>query len=125
MRRSSDQVDWLLMTGALQPHSSLDAVQWLAGYLGGLQEKYEDEEEERCSLPSPSRLKSKPPGSWPPKPWPKPLTSFSCKEPWSSGRHFQRICSETCTLPSCSGINSILSIRSTPTRLQWAISVTW
>jgi hypothetical protein len=45
LMRRSDDVDRLLMTGELQPHGSLDAVKWLAGYLGGLQEKDEDAEE--------------------------------------------------------------------------------
>jgi hypothetical protein len=41
MRRGED-VDRQLMTGELQPHSAVDALKWMAGYLSGAQDDDED-----------------------------------------------------------------------------------
>ncbi len=43
--RRSDDVDRQLMTGEQQPHSAVDALKWLAGYLSGTQEKPDEDEE--------------------------------------------------------------------------------
>lgn len=38
LMRRGDDVDRQLMTGSLQPHSAVDALKWLAGYLSGSQD---------------------------------------------------------------------------------------
>ncbi|HVU10738.1 MAG TPA: hypothetical protein VHD90_05645 [Phototrophicaceae bacterium] len=43
--RRSDDVDRQLMTGEQQPHSAVDTLKWLAGYLSGTQEKPDENEE--------------------------------------------------------------------------------
>jgi hypothetical protein len=43
LMRRGDDVDRLLMTGDQQPHSAVDAMKWLAGFLGGSQEKDDEE----------------------------------------------------------------------------------
>lgn len=43
--RRGDDVDRQLMTGEQQPHSAVDVLKWLAGYLGGTQEKSEADED--------------------------------------------------------------------------------
>ncbi len=45
LMRRGDDVDRQLMTGEQQPHSAVDALKWLAGYLSGTQEKSEEDEE--------------------------------------------------------------------------------
>ncbi|MFO7322642.1 MAG: hypothetical protein DIU68_013000 [Chloroflexota bacterium] len=45
LRRRGDDIDRLLMTGEQQPHSAVDTLKWLAGYLSGSQEKEEAGEE--------------------------------------------------------------------------------
>jgi hypothetical protein len=45
LMRRGDDVDRQLMIGEQQPHSAVDALKWLAGYLSGAQEKDEDAEE--------------------------------------------------------------------------------
>jgi hypothetical protein len=42
--RRGDDVDRQLMTGEQQPHSAVDALKWLAGYLGGTQDKPDADE---------------------------------------------------------------------------------
>lgn len=42
--RRSDDLDRQLMTGEQQPHSAVDVLKWLSGYLSGAQEEAEDEE---------------------------------------------------------------------------------
>lgn len=39
LMRRGDDVDRQLMAGEQQPHSAVDALKWMAGYLGGTQEK--------------------------------------------------------------------------------------
>lgn len=43
--RRGDDVDRQLMAGEQQPHSAVDTLKWLAGYLGGTQEKPEGDED--------------------------------------------------------------------------------
>ncbi|HLU09429.1 MAG TPA: hypothetical protein VK003_07160, partial [Oceanobacillus sp.] len=43
--RRSDDVDRQLSTGEQQPHSAIDALKWMAGYLSGMHEKPEEGEE--------------------------------------------------------------------------------
>lgn len=43
--RRSDDVDRQLITGEQQPHSAVDALKWMAGYLSGMHEKPEEGEE--------------------------------------------------------------------------------
>lgn len=43
--RRGDDVDRHLMTGEQAPHSAVDTLKWLAGYLGGAQEKDEESHE--------------------------------------------------------------------------------
>lgn len=43
--RRGDDVDRQLMSGEQQPHSAVDALKWLAGYLGGTQDKPETDED--------------------------------------------------------------------------------
>ncbi|MFN8450161.1 MAG: hypothetical protein U0521_16645 [Anaerolineae bacterium] len=43
--RRGDDVDRQLMTGEQQPHSAVDTLKWLAGYLGGTQDKPEADED--------------------------------------------------------------------------------
>ncbi|MEP7291131.1 MAG: hypothetical protein ABI835_05080, partial [Chloroflexota bacterium] len=43
--RRGDDVDRQLMTGEQQPHSAVDVLKWMAGYLSGTQEKPEDSAE--------------------------------------------------------------------------------
>jgi hypothetical protein len=43
--RRGDDVDRQLMSGEQQPHSAVDALKWLAGYLGGTQDKPEPDED--------------------------------------------------------------------------------
>ncbi len=45
LMRRGDDVDRQLMIGDQQPHSAVDALKWLAGYLSGAQEKDEANEE--------------------------------------------------------------------------------
>jgi hypothetical protein len=45
LMRRGDDVDRLLMTGEQTPHSAVDALKWLSGYLSGTQEKDEEGEE--------------------------------------------------------------------------------
>lgn len=42
LMRRGDDVDRQLMTGELQPHSAVDALKWMAGYLSGAQDDDED-----------------------------------------------------------------------------------
>lgn len=43
--RRGDDVDRQLMSGEQQPHSAVDALKWLAGYLSGTQEKPDEADE--------------------------------------------------------------------------------
>ncbi|MEO8398088.1 MAG: hypothetical protein ABI700_34155, partial [Chloroflexota bacterium] len=43
LMRRGDDVDRLLMTGETQPHSAVDALKWMAGYLSGTQEKSDED----------------------------------------------------------------------------------
>lgn len=43
--RRGDDVDRQLMAGEQQPHSAVDTLKWLAGYLGGTQDKPEGDED--------------------------------------------------------------------------------
>ncbi|MCZ2099885.1 MAG: hypothetical protein LC121_27205, partial [Anaerolineae bacterium] len=45
LMRRGDDVDRQLMAGEQQPHSAVDTLKWLAGYLGGTQEKPEGDED--------------------------------------------------------------------------------
>jgi hypothetical protein len=45
LMRRSDDVDRQLVTGEQQPHSAVDALKWMAGYLSGMHETSEEEEE--------------------------------------------------------------------------------
>jgi hypothetical protein len=40
--RRGDDLDRQLMAGEQQPHSAVDALKWMAGYLGGTQEKTDE-----------------------------------------------------------------------------------
>ncbi len=42
LMRRGDDVDRQLMTGETQPHSAVDALKWIAGYLSGTQEKSDE-----------------------------------------------------------------------------------
>jgi hypothetical protein len=44
LMRRGDDVDRQLMTGEQPPHSAVDALKWMAGYLSGMQEKPEEGE---------------------------------------------------------------------------------
>ncbi len=45
LMRRGDDVDRQLMTGEQQPHSAVDALKWMSGYLSGTQEKPDEDEE--------------------------------------------------------------------------------
>ena len=45
LMRRGDDVDRLLMTGEQQPHSAVDTLKWMAGYLSGTQDKPEENTE--------------------------------------------------------------------------------
>ncbi len=45
LMRRGDDVDRQLMTGEQQPHSAVDTLKWMAGYLSGTQEKPEENPE--------------------------------------------------------------------------------
>lgn len=45
LMRRGDDIDRLLMTGEQIPHSAVDTLKWLSGYLSGTQEKDEEDEE--------------------------------------------------------------------------------
>jgi hypothetical protein len=45
LMRRGDDVDRQLMTGETQPHSAVDALKWMAGYLSGTQEKSDEDAE--------------------------------------------------------------------------------
>ena len=45
LMRRGDDVDRQLMAGEQQPHSALDALKWIAGYLSGTQEKDDETED--------------------------------------------------------------------------------
>ena len=45
LMRRGDDVDRQLMTGEQQPHSAVDALKWMSGYLSGTQEKPDEAEE--------------------------------------------------------------------------------
>ena len=45
LMRRSDDVDRQLVTGEQQPHSAVDALKWMAGYLSGMHEISEEDEE--------------------------------------------------------------------------------
>ena len=45
LMRRGDDVDRQLMTGEQQPHSAVDALKWMSGYLNGTQEKPDENEE--------------------------------------------------------------------------------
>jgi len=45
LMRRGDDVDRQLMSGEAQPHSAVDTLKWMAGYLSGTQEKPAEDEE--------------------------------------------------------------------------------
>ena len=45
LMRRGDDVDRQLMAGETQPHSAVDALKWMAGYLSGTQEKPDEDNE--------------------------------------------------------------------------------
>jgi hypothetical protein len=45
LMRRSDDIDRQLMTGEQPPHSAIDALKWMTGYLSGMHEKPEEGEE--------------------------------------------------------------------------------
>jgi hypothetical protein len=45
LMRRGDDVDRQLMSGDQQPHSAVDALKWMAGYLSGTQEKDDEQDE--------------------------------------------------------------------------------